>query len=147
MKQQEPLSSAEQAALFAPASHLRLLSLGLGDAGILGIASPRTEGGTIQTQPFSSDIAKWALPYAERIRVGGDLFRAGRVQEALKEFLSIDRDLPNAAIVLMNIGVCHSELGDKAAARSWLEKSQQLVPPDLAYQVRRNLSGLDQAGT
>ena len=139
---EETLSLAQQGALFAPPSHLKFLSLGLGDAGVLGVTSPRLEGGLINTQPFSSDVAKWALPYAQRNRVGGDLFREGRFQEALQEFMSIYRDVPTAAIILMNIGVCYSELGDKSTARSWLEKSLRLVPPDFEYQVRQNLSRL-----
>ena len=137
------LSTIQQAALFTPASHLKLLSLGLGDAGILGIASPGAEGGIRQTQPFSSEIAKWALPYAQRIRAGGDLFREGHLPEALQVFLSIRDDLPTAAIVLMNIGVCYAELGDKPAARRWLETSLQVVPAEFEYQVRQNLSRLD----
>ena len=141
------MSSAQQAALSAPPSHLRLLSLGLGDVGVSGVTSPRLEGGFIETEPLSSDVAKWALPYAQRLRVGGDLFRKGRVQEALREFMSIHRDLPDAGIVLMNIGVCHAELGDASAARSWLEKSQWLVPPRYQDQVRQHLSRLDDVAT
>lgn len=143
VKKQEPLSSTQQAALFSPPRHLHLLSLGFGDQGGLGVTSPRLEGGFIKTQPFTSDVAKWALPYAQRIRVGGDLFREGRFQEALQEFMAIYQDLPDAAIVLMNVGVCHSELGDISTARSWLEKSLQFIPPDFEYQVHQNLSRLE----
>lgn len=146
-RQEKPLSQTQQIALFAPVSHLEVLSLGLGNAGILGITSPRSKGGFIQTQPFSSEVAKWALPYARRIRAGGDLFRAGKFQQALDIFLSIYQELPEAAIILMNIGVCYAELGDRETALFWLKKSQHVIPPDYEYQVSQNLSNLGDTST
>jgi hypothetical protein len=139
----ESLSPAQQKALFSPPRHLEMLAkYKLADAGVLGVASPLTDGGIIKTEPFSSDVAAWALAYAQRIQAGGALFRGGRIQEALAEFMSIHQDLPTAAIVLMNIGVCHGELGDEGAARSWLERSQRFVPTEFAHQVHSNLSRL-----
>jgi len=97
-----------------------------------------------ETPPYKMNpkVAKWAIPYAERILDAGELFRRGEFRDALSIFQSLKRNIPDAAIVLMNIGVCYAELGEKQKAESWLKKSLREIPSSHRRLVEENLRRL-----
>lgn len=89
---------------------------------------------------ISAQVARWALPYAERIRHAEAFCRQDRdFDKALSEFLNLTRVLPTAAIVLMDIGVCFSEKMQDEKAKYWLKKALQYVPQEYERSVQQNL--------
>ena len=75
------------------------------------------------------------------IRSATDDFKNGEIEKALRKFLRIHRRLPNAAVVLMNIGVCYGDMGKKSEAQDWLERARTVAPsehkPLLEENIRR----------
>jgi len=139
-KKANALSLTQQAALFAPVRHLELLSLGLGNYGLKGITAPCTDGGIIKTQPFPADVAKWAFPYAQRIHNAENFFKDGKLKQALKEFQKIEKEIPDAAIIIMNIGVCYGELGKRSLAKNYLRRCLLVVPEEHRHLVVKNFN-------
>lgn len=71
-------------------------------------------GGKVKS-PISQEVAKWAVPYACRNVDAIELFQIGNIKGALAIFL----ELPQVALVQMNIGVCYAELGRIEEAENW----------------------------
>jgi Flp pilus assembly protein TadD len=98
--------------------------------------------GAVVMLEMSPEVAKWAIPYAERIREAEELFKTNRITEAIAKFEEIQSLIPNAAIVLMDMGVCHAEIGDRSAALSWLNKAFQVAPSEYKALIQENLRRL-----
>lgn len=58
------------------------------------------------------------------------------------DILSIFLDLPEAAVVQMNIGVCYAELGERQEAELWLRKCVGAIPPSHRGMLEENLRRL-----
>ena len=98
----------------------------------------------IGLSPYNATISKWALPYAEQIRDAEDCFKTGRLQEALSLFFKILEDIPDAAIVLMNIAVCFGELGQKSDAKSFFKRCLEVIPGEFRSLAEENMRRLEQ---
>jgi len=125
------LSEEQQKALFLRLSVLYKLASG---TIMEGTGSP-------YSAPVSAQVAQWAVPYAERIRHAEGFARQdGDFDKAIAEFLDLQRVLPTAALVLMNIGVCYGEKKQDTEARSWLKKALQYVPREYEHIIEQNLA-------
>lgn len=133
----QPLSPEQQAALFVSHTNLQLFA-----SGLQGLAGIDTRTGSLVSVEMTADTAEWAIPYAKRIRDAEALHRGGDISGALSAFQRLQSDLPTAAVVLMNIAVCHADLGDPVAAERWLSAAILHSPPDrrpLLEENRRRL--------
>jgi tetratricopeptide (TPR) repeat protein len=132
------LSTEQQTALFLTATELWLF-----EGGLKGVAGFDRRSGTIVEFEVSPEVAKWAIPYAKSIREAEGLFKANRIAQALAKLEEIRSLIPNAAIVLMDIGVCYAEIGNKALAQQWLDEALQLAPSEFHKGlIRENLRRL-----
>jgi len=132
------LTSEEQSALFCPMTALMVAKNG--NAECLGFGP---DGTSAFVSHVSQETAQWAFPWATRIFHAEEHFKDGDVLEALFKFKEIQASLPDAAVVLIKIGLCYAELGHHSQARSWLEDSLLTVPPEHREFVEGKLRQLE----
>jgi hypothetical protein len=127
----EKLSHDQQLALFLPPVMLRGLAFSAAGVMFNGVFVKIDE-----------KIANWALPYSERITSASRSFREGQVSEAFQEFFDLAKIMPDAAVVLMNMGICMAATGDKEKAKKFLQWSLRYIPEEFKHLVTNNLSQL-----
>ena len=131
------LSAEQQKALFIGPTNLNLFA-----SGLLGMTGLEKETGALRSVEISPEVAEWAIPFAQRIREAEGLFRGRKIVDALTLFKELEDQIPGAAMLLMDIGVCYAEIGNTRAAETWFRKAWQSAPDEFRDRVRANMDRL-----
>jgi tetratricopeptide (TPR) repeat protein len=106
--------------------YLREYMLQMFEAGIISIKSEKT--GEILS--ISPETAQWAIPYSRRIASAREYFFKKNFKAALEAYHKILKELPDAAIILNDLGVCHGEMGNNELAYTYFKKSLAYAPEE-----------------
>jgi tetratricopeptide (TPR) repeat protein len=136
----QQLTHDQQLALCISPRHLLLYSYGA--RGIIGTEKNSDE--IMSIPKINKDIAKWAIPYAKSIQKAEELYKKGNIEEAISIFQSLNQEIPNAAIVLLDLGVCYSE-NNIGKGREYLEKAKAISPKYLLDRIMENIIRLNSA--
>jgi len=131
------LSTEQQKSLFINPTNLNLFASGL--RSMTGIEK---ETGVLRSVEISPKVAKWAIPFAERIREAEGLCKERKIVDALTRFRELEDQIPGAAMLLMDIGVCYAETGNTRSAESWFRKAWQTAPDEFRDRVKANMDRL-----
>jgi len=132
------LSADQQKALFVSVTNLELFAHGL-----LGLSGVEENTGVLRSVEIPQNVASWAVPFAKRIRQAEELCGARKFMDALTQFKELQESIPDSAILLMDIGVCYAEIGNKGAAEAWFRKAFLSVPKEYTDRVDANIERLN----